>query len=793
MIGLASLFAVSVFAAEGVTIEVCGRVPVVVPADRLLAEKTAANELVDYVAKVTGEKLSVVTEDKAPSGPAIHLGATAFARKAIPGLDSFGNEEWAVKTVDGSLVIAGGRPRGVLYGVYHFLEDVVGVRWLTQVVEHVPTRPQLKLENLDLRGKPAMPYRSIYIVPGTGSAAFLARNRMNVHSAKYGGGRMFGGAGDCHTLYTNLGGPDEIRRLFKEHPDWFPLIGGKRHCNTDRANSASQSQLCLTNPELRRYWVEKLRERIRADRENARKQGVPDPLYYAIDQNDCYDGFCECPACAGIAAREESNAGILLDFVNYVAAELETEAPNSRFQMMALHSTEKPPKHLKGRGNVTVRLCDTTSNELFPWTSPQNAKHYDNLKAWRDHAESISMWDYQITYGAASVICHPTPAERTFASDIRSLRDCKGDGFFFEHECPVGADMRDLKVWLEFKLVENPDLDPARLVHEFTDLYYGPVAGAEIRRCRKILGAAASAAKARVSWFPSLSAYSFITSDVLLDCYGCRSAAIAAVKGDEERTARVEHAFMSVDRYYLARSLAMRRQLERSGRKESLPDAAEVSERFKRVFEREMTARGIAREHSGYKKEVEAFLSSVSKSRDLPVPERFRDVPRDALVLIPATFASTWYRGMKFVDDATSPAGRVLTADMRLVKANPHAQYPLSAYNWPLNATVWPTMDGNKTQKLAEMPESQPSGYHWYKVASDVRLKSDSVVSLWRGAQVPLDGVLNDNSELGQKYDVYASVKIEGADVFATGEATYDTVYYVDQIATVRKTLNSEK
>ena len=769
-----------------------GQIPVVVPADRILAEKTAAEELVVYVAKATGGKLVVVSEDKAPAGPAIHLGATAFARKAVPDLDKFGDEEWTVKTVGGSLVIVGGRPRGVLYGVYHFLEDVVGVRWLSPVAEYVPSRPELRIEGLDLRGRPAMPYRSIYFVGGPGASAFLARNRMNAGGAKYGGGSMFGGSEESHTLYSNLGGPDEIRRLFKEHPDWFPLIDGKRMCDVGRANSASQSQLCLMNPELRRHWVEKLRERIRADRARAEKAGVPEPLYYAIDQNDCYDGFCKCPACAEIAAREESNAGLLLDFVNHVAEQLESEAPNSRSQMMALHSTEKPPKHLKARHNVTIRLCDTTSNELVPWTDPRNAKHLNNLKAWVGHADSISMWDYQITYGAAVAICQPTPSERTFAADIRMLRDCKGDGFFFEHECPVAADMRDLKVWLEFKLVENPDLDEAKLIREFTDLYYGLAAGAEVRKYRDILGAAADASKARVGWFPSLSNYAFITAKTLLACYRCRDAALAAVKGNPELTARVEHAFMSLDRYYLSRAVAMRRQLEKSGASAALPAVQDISDRYRRVFERESAARGLDASTDGRKKAIVDFFSFVGRARDLPVPERFKDVPKDALFLVPATFASTCYRGVRFVDDSSSPAGRALTANMELVKKNPHEDYPMSAYDWPLNGKVWPTMEGMKTSVFGELPEKQPEGYHWYLVGKGLKLKPESVVQLWRGAYVPLDGVVCDNSELGQKYDVYASVKIEGGDVYATGKATPDIVYYVDQIAVVRKTLNSE-
>ena len=100
-------------------------------------------------------------------------------------------------------------------------------------------------------------------------------------------------------------------------------------------------------------------------------------------------------------------------------------------------------------------------------------------------------------------------------------------------------------------------------------------------------------------------------------------------------------------------------------------------------------------------------------------------------------------------------------------------------------------MDGETPVVLGDLPERQPDGYYWYLVGKDLKLKPESAVSLWPGARVLLDGVVCDNSELGQKYDIYASIKIEGGDVYATGKATGGTVYFVDQVAVVRKTLNS--
>lgn len=766
-------------------------VALVVPKERAQVEWTAEQELVDYVAKATGAKLAVVTEGTTVAGPAIHLGATALAKENVSDLTSFGEEEWTVRSVGDNLVIAGGRYRGVLYAAYHFIEDVLGVRWLSPVAEFVPAKRTVTLEGLNLRGKPAMSYRSIYLMPGEQGGRFLVRNRGNDPvGAQYGTGTRFGGGRDCHTMYSTLGTPDEVRQLYREHPDWFPLIKGKRYCHVERGDGASQSQLCLTNPELRRYWVGKLRTYMEKSIAAAKKAGVSPPSYYAVDQNDCFDGYCQCENCQAIANHEESNAGLLLDFANYVAAELEDVAEGGRFQMMALHSTEKPPKYLKSRHNVTIRLCDTTSNLLQPWTAKCNAKHYENLLAWQAHADAISMWDYQITYGTTACVCYPTPAERTFAADIRALRDHKGDGFFFEHESPVGGDMRDLKVWLEFKLAENPDLDGGALIRTFTDLYYGPAAGAEIRAYRDMLGEAADKSKAHVGWYPALANYSFLSATVVRDAYACYERALTAVRDDMEKTARVEHAFLSLDRFYLATSSAKRRQLAKTDPSASLPDVTLVRNRYQRVFEHEMKARGYAENVAEYKCQVTEFLDFVDKSRDLPVPAKFKTVNRDALFLFPATFASIYCAANSFADDSESPAGRVFRSDLGELPAKFRKGYEIDKWDWPLNFAIWPTMKGTIRGQVLETPMGAPKGYAWYKVAEDVQLMQDSVIGLVCGSFFPLTGAVSDNSELGQKYDIYASIKVEGPDIFKTGKATRENVISVDQLAVVRKTLN---
>jgi len=769
-----------------------GILPVAVPASETLALKTAKAELVSYLSQITGRKFAAVVEATAPA-KAIYLGPTKFAADHGIDLKSFGPDEWIIREIDGNLVLAGDEPRGTLYAVYHFLEDELGVRWLSPAPdgEVVPKRETLVLSGLDRRGKPAMPYRSIYVVPGADGERFLVRNRVNTHSPIYGGGGSYGGSQDCHTLYSNLGNKEAIRKLYAEHPEYFPLIDGKRFCDLSTKHpGGEQSQLCLTNPDLRDLWAEKLRERIRTCLAERKASGRRPPIYFAIDQNDCYDGFCKCDKCQEVVKREEGNAGLLLEFANYVAEKLESEAPGISFQMMALHSTEKPPKTLKARHNVSIRLCDTTSNILKPWTDPENAKHYNNLLAWKDHVDKIAMWDYSITYGSTVCVSYPTPAEYTFADDIRTLRDNKGDGFFFEHENPVTADMRDLKVWVELKLVENPDLDGNELIRTFTDLYYGPAAGAIVRAYRELLAQKAKAANARVTWFPGLSSYGFLDAETVSACYDLYAKALAAATDTLQRE-RVEHAFLSLDRLYIIKSSGFARYLKQAGKSLPLPDTKRITDRYCRVIDREFARRGYKTGDGEYKKNVDEFLKMVAARKELPVPPEFKDVPNGALFLFSTTMASLYFRPNKLVDDPSSPAGKTLrTAITDVLKER---KYNLDAFAYPFKHATWPTMKGTVRGTMVNGPATKPEGYRWYKYAENVELKQDSCFAPFSGWNLPLEGVVSDNSELGQKYDIWASVKVEGPDYFATGKVTPENVFFVDQIAVVRKTLNSEK
>ena len=226
-----------------------------------LAEQTAAQELSTYLGTVIGAVPAVAEEAAGPGGPAIYVGATRFA--VAHGVDcaALGSEEWVIKTVDGSLVLAGGRPRGVLYAVYRFLEDQVGVHWWNPWEESVPATPNLSVGDLDLRGKPVLAYRDIYMLYGRDGGRFAARSRLNRDGDVRIGRATVAAATTARPTCTRSTTTCP-KQYVGEHPEYFSLISSKR--------MAEQHQLCLSNPALRDLFVE-LRAYIQSRKRRPRR------------------------------------------------------------------------------------------------------------------------------------------------------------------------------------------------------------------------------------------------------------------------------------------------------------------------------------------------------------------------------------------------------------------------------------------------------------------------------------------------------------------------------------------
>jgi len=433
---------------------------IVQQSDATKPEIHAAQELATTLDQITGGRFEIQTNGANTAKHAIIVGPGSTAAKLFPEIDltKFGPEEFVMRVKDGNLLLAGGCPRGTLYAVNHFLQEQCGVRWWTPVATNIPHHSTLRVGNLDMHEKPAFEYRAPYWSAGFDPLWKMhngANDENNLIPAEFGGSVTY--QGFCHTFYP-LVPPD---KYFAAHPEWYSLVNGKR--------THEGAQLCLSNPELRDFMVQRVRESLRE---------APEAAIISITQNDC-DGHCECPNCKAIDDAEGGPSGSMLAFVNYVAEKIEPEFPNVWVDTFAYQYTRKPPKILKPRRNVIVRLCSIECNFREPLDHPSNAAFLADLTRWSQICPHLYVWDYTTDF--ANYI-NPYPDWFTLGPNVRVLRKYGVKGVFEEGAYGgPGADMAELRAWLLAQLLWNPQQDDHALINEFLEGYYGK-AGKPIRQ-----------------------------------------------------------------------------------------------------------------------------------------------------------------------------------------------------------------------------------------------------------------------------------------------------------------------
>ena len=94
--------------------------------------------------------------------------------------DRFDPEDFRIVIQNNTIVIAGGKPRGTLYGVYTFLETWLGVRFLTADHTHVPPLDREKpIGPEDRFYHPSLTMRTSSYAETRRDPIFAARMRVN--------------------------------------------------------------------------------------------------------------------------------------------------------------------------------------------------------------------------------------------------------------------------------------------------------------------------------------------------------------------------------------------------------------------------------------------------------------------------------------------------------------------------------------------------------------------------------------------------------------------------------------
>lgn len=424
---------------------------IVVSFDATAAERHAAAELADHFTRIAGTAFPIT--NAAPSA------VTTIVLREDPLL---GPEQYRLKASPGTrrLIVTGGRPRGVLYGVYGLLADHFDCRWFTPEFTHLPPRTRLLVpDELDETSAPRFEYREVFWTEAF-DGDWAARNRLNSSHARlqpHHGGKISYGP-FVHTFERIL----PVAQHFDAHPEYYAMINGTR--------VRERTQLCLSHPEVLSHAIAAVRRWIAEQ---------PTASIFSVSQNDWLNP-CACPSCKAIDDAEGSHAGSLITFVNAVADAIAKDHPQVAIDTLAYQYTRKPPKTVRPRPNVIVRLCSIEccfAHPLDGCPEPSNTSFVEDLRGWSRLTDRLYVWDYTTDFAH-----YLLPFPNLGVLD-QNLRTCAANGVagVFEqgaYSKGGGGELAELRSWVLAQLLWNPQRDGASLIREFVHGVYGTAAPA---------------------------------------------------------------------------------------------------------------------------------------------------------------------------------------------------------------------------------------------------------------------------------------------------------------------------
>jgi hypothetical protein len=437
----------------------CGWTVIVAP-DAIPSEQYAAEEFQALVKQAAGIELPIAKQPPKPTQN-VFIGTGEAMRSSSVGfeVESLGDEGLRILIERDNIAIAGGRPRGTLYGVYEFMERYLGVRFLTFDHTYVPTVSAWLIPCEDFTYVPQFSFRWSYYRENAVQPDFAARLRVNTttNDEKLGGVTPQGLIN--HSLYRQL----PVGKYGKTHPEYFALVDGKR----DLESHGGGPEPCVTHPDVieivARHVIEEL------DKTPGRKN-------ISVSQND-NDAYCRCDRCEAINQREGTPMGSQLAFVNAVAERVEKKHPDVKIGTLAYWYTRKAPKTIRPRKNLQIQLCSIECCTLHAINDPnceRNREFCQDMLDWGAISSDIWVWNYNTNFRSYDL---PFPNLRSISGNVKYFLQNNVKGLFMQaNGNGSSGEMCDLRNYVISRCIWNPTLDSWELTEEFCELHYGKAA-----------------------------------------------------------------------------------------------------------------------------------------------------------------------------------------------------------------------------------------------------------------------------------------------------------------------------
>lgn len=498
--------------------------------DRFKVElRNSVTFLADTLKKMTGDNnISVIPESEYSGEKAIIL--------TVGNVDGLGVDgDYSLNIGEESVTIKANNEQGVSSGIYDFLETKLGCMFVSNDYDYIPSLNTICLDKESKKVSPSIKWREIY-------SYYTEKNGEAAEEIDYLGWhsklRLNGAASDnwyhwCHTSFTYI--PPE--KYFDEHPEYFSYYLGKR---TYKQGPVS-GQLCWTNEDVYKIISEQIFKEMAEN---------PDIHIWDISQMDTWISRgigCTCDKCKAIDDKEGSQMGSLLTFVNRLADECKVKFPDNYISTLAYNYTVEPPKNLKPRDNVIIKLCLMPGDVASSYAEPTSKAAKDANKVveeWGKIAKHIVIWDYNIDFHNYLM---PYPILRHLDANNEFYIDNNVYGIFHQMGRDKGGDMDELNSYIFARLMWDENVDVKAIINKYLTVYYGDAAP-YIAKYMSDLDYNAQKANKDMYIYSTVESHvtDYLSPKNINSYLDTLDKALESVKGNEALTKRVNRVRLSV-------------------------------------------------------------------------------------------------------------------------------------------------------------------------------------------------------------------------------------------------------
>jgi hypothetical protein len=415
-------------------------------------ETLAVRILVDWVKKITDADLPVAAEPPA-GGPAIYVGRAAVqAGLKLDDIQSLSHEGVRIVVDEKRILIAGQSEAATVKAVCRFLETL-GCRYFMDgpLGEVYPRTATLAVSPMTVTEQPGL----------------LGRHPKG---PSWGGGywKAWNGAGGEEIQHQHAWGQYVPASLFGEHPEFFAM--GK-----DGSRKAG-GWLCTSNPDLRKYFAQRVIDAIAAGRTN--------PSLSPTDGT----GYCQCPACKAQDDPKviEPSTGLVsvskryADFFDAVGRQVAAKYPQSILSFYCYADYTQPPS--LGR-RLSPNLCAFIApirycrlHAIGDPGCPSRSQEVQMIEGWAKIADKVGYYNYMYNLADATL-------------PFFKFTPCKKDFPYLKDRGLTAMTLEVLSNWyiygphiyLGLRMAYDPKADADALMDDYWTKFYGPRAGPHMK------------------------------------------------------------------------------------------------------------------------------------------------------------------------------------------------------------------------------------------------------------------------------------------------------------------------